>query len=98
MPVKAYPALTLEGAAPGQNAIVQHGSTSAAPTYIVFYSALSQTFVPIDDQGKVAVPANISGQAYAVATSSGTEATDETIVAGPAILLFEWDSNGNLIN
>jgi len=98
LPVKAYPTLTLKDAVPGQNAIVQHGSTSADPTFIVFYFGLSQTFVPIDGQGKVAVPANLSEQVYAVATSSGTEATDKTIIAGPAILLFERDAAGKLIN
>jgi len=39
----------------------------------------------------------VSGQVYAVATTSGSEATDDTIVAGPAILLFERDSTGKLI-
>lgn len=48
----------------------------------MFYSGLSKTVVPIDGKGQVAVPANISGQVYAVAT------LNKTIVAGPAILLF----------
>lgn len=56
----------------------------------MFYSGLSKTFVPIVNR-QVVVPANISGQVYAVATLSGTKATDKTIVAGPAILSFGKD-------
>jgi hypothetical protein len=83
------PALTLHKAVPGQNAVVHHGSNSGSAKFIVFYSGLSETFVPIDGNGQVAVPANMSGHVYAVGTSSGTEVTDKTIVAGPAVLLFD---------
>ena len=55
----------------------------------MFYSGLSKAVVPIDEKGQVAVPANMTGHVYAVATSSGTEATDKTILAGPAILSFD---------
>ena len=98
LPVKAFPALTLDNPVPGQNATVHYASTSATPTFVVFYFGLSKTFVPIDGKGQVAVPADLSGQVYAVATSSGTEATDSTTIAGPAILLFERNSAGKLIN
>lgn len=50
---------------------------------------------PIDIQGNVAVPADLSGQVYAVASTSGT---DNTLVAGPAILLFERNSTGKGVN
>jgi hypothetical protein len=82
------PSLTLVNAAPGQNATVQlQGSTKAE--FVVFYSGLLMAFVPIDSNGQVTVPANVTGLAYAVATTSGTEATAQTIVAGPAILTFD---------
>ena len=55
----------------------------------MFYSALSVTSVPVDGNGQVAVPANISGRVYAIATSSETEVTDKTILTSPAVLLFE---------
>jgi len=85
--LEPLPALTLHEAVPGQNATVHHDSKSVHPKFIVFYSGLSETFVSIS-KGQVVVPANISGQVYAVATSSGTEVTDATIVAGPVILSF----------
>ena len=76
------PVLTLHNAVPGQNAIVHHDSKSK---FIVFYSGLSETFVRIDSKGYVAVPANMTGHVYAVGSTSGTEVTDKTIVAGPAV-------------
>jgi hypothetical protein len=83
------PSLTLLNAAPGQNVTVQQQQGSNKAEFIVFYSGLLVAFVPIDSNGQVTVPANVSGLAYAVATTSGTEATAQTIVAGPAILTFE---------
>ena len=68
-----------------------------AATHIAFLFGLSPIFVEIED-GNVAVPANLSGQVYAIATSSGTELSDDTTVAGPAVMLFEKFSNGSLTN
>jgi len=94
--VKAFPSLTLSKPAPGSKSSVTH-KAETTPTHIVFFTGLDKIFVPITD-GEVEVPKNLSGQVYALATSSGTEATDSTTVAGPAILLFERDSNDNLIS
>lgn len=55
----------------------------------MFYSGLSKAIVPINSKGQVAVPANMSGRVYAIATSSETEVTDETMFAGPATLVFD---------
>lgn len=98
LPVKPFPGLTLNYAVPGKNAVAKYASTAENATHVAFYFGLSKIFVPIDGNGEVTVPANLSGQVYAVATSSGTEATDNTTVAGPAILSFERDSTGKLIN
>ncbi|KAF8954007.1 ferritin-like domain-containing protein [Flammula alnicola] len=98
LPVHAFPALTLSNPVPGKKSkTVAPKSSTGTPTFIAFFSGLDKTFVPITN-GEVAVPEGLSGQVYAMATTSGTEATDDTIVAGPAILLFERDSNGNLIS
>ena len=96
LPLQAYPTLNLTGAVPGHNATVQYNSSTYA-TYIAFYYELQPIFVAID-QGQVTVPTQLSGQVYAVATTNGTEVTDDNTVAGPAILLFERDPDGNLIN
>lgn len=81
------PTLTLLEAVPGKNATVHFDSNSGvSPKYVVFYNGLSEIFVPIDSKGQVAVPADITGRVYAVATTSGTEVTNETISARPIVL------------
>ena len=99
-----FPALNITGAFPeltafpGETATVQIASSSnAAATHIAFLFGLTPIFVPIQD-GTVLVPANVSGQVYAIATSSGSDSSDSSTVAGPAILLFEKFSNGTLTN
>ncbi|KIM45571.1 hypothetical protein M413DRAFT_24746 [Hebeloma cylindrosporum] len=96
LPVKAFPSLTLSKSAPGSRSSVAHKAEATA-THIVFFTGLDKIFVPITD-GEVEVPKGLSGQVYALATSSGTEANDSTTVAGPTILSFEHDSNNNLIS
>lgn len=99
-----FPALSITGAfpeltaVPGETATVQFTpSSGVTATHIAFIFGLTPTFVPIQD-GTVLVPANVSGQVYAIATSSGFDASDASTVAGPAILLFERFSNGTLTN
>jgi hypothetical protein len=99
-----FPALNITGAFPeltafpGEKATVQFTpSSNVSATHIAFIFGLTPTFVPIQD-GTVLVPANVSGQVYAIATSSGSDASDSSTVAGPAVLLFERFSNGTLTN
>ncbi|KAH9484919.1 Protein rds1 [Psilocybe cubensis] len=102
LPVRAFPNLTLSNIKPGGNAdikienLVANGS-SVDPTFVVFLTGLEKIFVPVHD-GKVIVPAGLSGQVYVVATNSSTDANDSTILAGPAILEFERDSHGHMAN
>ncbi|KDR80400.1 hypothetical protein GALMADRAFT_62556 [Galerina marginata CBS 339.88] len=91
LPVKAFPALTITGATPGQAASVSAPKATASPTFIAFFNGLDQIFAPVKN-GKVTVPTGLQGQVYAVATTSGTLATDNVIVAGPAILFFDIKS------
>jgi hypothetical protein len=83
------PTLTLLNAVPGQNATVHHDSNSGSPKYVVFYSGPSEIFVPVDGKGQVAVPANMTGRVYAVATTSETKVTDKTMFARPITLMFD---------
>ncbi|PPQ76187.1 hypothetical protein CVT26_009361 [Gymnopilus dilepis] len=96
LPVKAFPTLTIANPVSGQSSAVSVSKSSQTPTHIAFFTGLDKVFVPIEN-GQVAVPQNLSGQVYAVATASATDASDEAVVAGPAILLFERDSNDRLI-
>ncbi|KAG6917053.1 hypothetical protein DXG01_004105 [Tephrocybe rancida] len=98
LPVKAFPTLTFATApAPGSSASVAlEGDAPDCPLYVAFFTALEQVVVPIKD-GKVDVPAELRGTVYAVATKSDTKASDDNIVAGPAILEFKFNSWGNLV-
>lgn len=96
-----FPSLKIDGAFPknqfafpGQKVKVQAPSKA---THIAFLTGRTPIFVPIQD-GNVTFPDNVSGQVYAVATSSGTDASDNSTLAGPAILLFETFSNLTLTN
>ena len=94
--ISPLPSLNLTGTfIPGQNLSVQSCQDNA--TFIAFSTGLLTKIAPIVD-GQVLVPQNLSGQVYALATSSGTEVTPNTIVCGPEVVLFELNSNGNLTN
>ena len=91
-----FPALNITGAFPeltafpGEVATVQFtpSSSDVTATHITFIFGLAPTFVSIQDR-TVLVPANVSGQVYAIATSSDSDASDMSTVAGPAILLLK---------
>ncbi|CAA7260707.1 unnamed protein product [Cyclocybe aegerita] len=98
LPVKAFPSLAFTNKpVPGHTTTVERTPANAPATYISFFTGLDKIFVPITN-GQVLVPEGLSGTVYAVATRSGEETTDDTIIAGPTILLFERDSRGNLID
>lgn len=46
--------------------------------------------------GTVLVPQDLRGQVYVVVTNNNTQATDNTIVAGPTVLVFDFNSGGNV--
>ncbi|KAJ3877264.1 ferritin-like domain-containing protein [Lentinula edodes] len=92
LPVKAYPALTLDNAAPGQATNVSADGVNAEGQYVAFFSGLSTTFVQVQN-GQVVVPNN--SMSYAVLSSSNTTADDSTISAGVAVLNFPFNSNGS---
>lgn len=94
LPVKAFPVIT----ASSQDKSIKTGSTVMLTTkgYKVdgkVYGAFITVTGPIFVEAKsvsggflVVVPKGVSGQSYVVLTSCNTAATDDTIVAGPAIV------------
>jgi len=80
--VKALPSLTIDNPVSGQNTTVWQGSNWTNPEYIAFFSGLEQIFVLVEN-GQVAVPANLSGLTFAVATSNDTMVSMDTVLAGP---------------
>jgi len=92
--------LTLDGAKPGKTVTVSFAAPnpSNGPFYAVFITGISTPlFVLIQDGNKVEVPVDLLGTVYCVITNSGTEVNDATTVAGPAILSFEFNSEGKMV-
>ncbi|KAI9806721.1 MAG: hypothetical protein M1825_006178 [Sarcosagium campestre] len=97
LPFKAFPTLT---PAPipayyvaGKTPITFPGAKTAfpsdAPLYVAFFSGLKPYILPVTITGEdysVVIPEGIAGQVYVVLTNHATSATDETIIAGPAII------------
>ena len=101
LPVKAFPSLTFapSGPTPGSSIALSFNSTdisSDTPLYAAFFTGLSQEFVLITD-GNVTIPNDLRGQVYVVVSNNETMANDDTIVAGPAILEFEFDAAGKVV-
>ena len=96
LPVKAFPPLSITGPSmkPGSSVSVSFNSTgsSSAPTFLAFLTGLEPVFAPIVN-GKATIPP-LNGTVYAVVSSNGTAVSDQTILAGPTILEFPFDSQG----
>ncbi|KAF3035779.1 hypothetical protein E8E12_001973 [Didymella heteroderae] len=94
LPVKAFPSLS----ASSKDMPIKTGSTVLLGTtgykiegtvYAAFIAVTGPTFVeakPVNGGYEVVVPKGFAGQSYVVLTSCNTAATDDTIVAGPAIV------------
>ncbi|KAH8711989.1 ferritin-like domain-containing protein [Phaeosphaeriaceae sp. PMI808] len=94
LPVKAFPVL----AASSKDMPIKTGSKVTLMTkgykvqgdvYGAFITVTGPVFVDakaVDGGYEVSVPKGIAGQSYVVLTSCNTAATDDTIVAGPAIV------------
>lgn len=99
LPVKAFPALTFPiNAAPGDKVVIEFDkSNSPGQLYVAFFTGLSQEFAPIASDKSVTIPKDLIGTVYAVVSSNGTMATDATTIAGPAILEFNYNSAGMVV-
>lgn len=88
LPVKAFPALTVTPAAPkiGEKVTVKYNGTTSG-VFLSLFTGLSTYSLPLSS-GSATLPSNLTGTVYAVVSSNDTAVTDDTIVAGPAILLF----------
>ncbi|KAF1350374.1 hypothetical protein EJ07DRAFT_169309 [Lizonia empirigonia] len=94
LPVKAFPSLS----ASSKDMSIMAGSTVMLGTsgykiegtvYAAFIAVTGPTFVEaksVDGGYEVVVPKGFAGQSYVVLTSCNTAATDDTILAGPAIV------------
>lgn len=75
----------------------EDNSSNGEDFYVAFFSGMDKTFVQVID-GMVTIPEGLKGTVYAVATTNDTAATDDTTVAGPAILAFPYGPDGDLLD
>lgn len=94
LPVKAFPSLA---ASPGS--IKSNGTVTLTPgadfnagdkmVYAAFVTVTGPVFASVkhsDQSYTLEVPAGVAGQSYVVLTSSQANVTDDTVLAGPAIV------------
>ncbi|KAJ6497115.1 ferritin-like domain-containing protein [Mycena vitilis] len=101
LPFKPFPALNITSDAaailPGSNVTVSYTPTEVVadgtPLCLAFYTGLDTKFAPLADN-QTTVPANLTGQVYAVVSSNCTAVDDSSILAGPHIFEFNFDSKG----
>lgn len=98
LPVKAFPTLTATSTGTimnGSQVDVMAGtgfnmSMDTSDIFAAFVTVTGPIFTPVTSNGDgkftVTVPAGVAGQSYVVLTTSNSTVTDDTIVAGPAIL------------
>lgn len=100
LPVKAFPSLTLDPKTPkpvktGSTVTLLtpghtiHPAAGKHTIYAAFISVTGPTFVvatPVRGGFSVTIPKGFSGQSYAVLTNCNTAVTDDTTIAGPAII------------
>ncbi|KAJ5679131.1 hypothetical protein N7462_007375 [Penicillium macrosclerotiorum] len=109
LPVKAFPSLTMISSAPTMNgATVQFMTGSSFDTsnttgiYAAFITVTGPVWTPVTSNGDgkftVTIPMGIAGQSYVVLTKGNSQATDDNIVAGPAIVecyIYVRNENAN---
>ncbi|KAJ5813658.1 uncharacterized protein N7503_000408 [Penicillium pulvis] len=96
LPVMAFPTLTMSSTNTlmnGSTVQLTAGSgfnTSSTNLYAAFITVTGPVWAPLQSSGSgmftVTIPSGVAGQSYVVLTQGNTTATDDNIVAGPAIV------------
>ncbi|KAJ7180890.1 ferritin-like domain-containing protein [Mycena filopes] len=100
LPVSAFPSLavTTKDYCPGDTISLEYTPAKPVATgtalYVAFYTGLSVEYAPLTANNKVVIPKDLLGQIYAVVTTSNGTVADSNTIAGPAILLLEFNSAG----
>ncbi|OQE38004.1 hypothetical protein PENCOP_c009G03095 [Penicillium coprophilum] len=96
LPVKAFPSLmmsSMDAVMTGSKVHLMTGSgfdTSTSDVNAAFITVTGPVWAPLESMGDgkftVTVPKGVAGQSYVVLTKGNKQATDDNIVAGPAIV------------
>ncbi|TDL22376.1 hypothetical protein BD410DRAFT_839822 [Rickenella mellea] len=95
LPFSPFPNLNIsDNAQPGQSVqLTYNGDASNGGQFLAIFSGLNTTFVPINSDKTATLPSRLQGTTYALVSSDGSTVTDGSTVAGPAILVFPFDSS-----
>ena len=63
-------------------------ANSSSSTFCGFANGLTPVFSPYTAESGCKIPSGLAGQGYVVLTSSNATITDDTVLAGPAIVDF----------
>ncbi|KAL5338270.1 ferritin-like domain-containing protein [Aspergillus crustosus] len=97
LPVKAFPSLTMSSSSAvtaGQKVELTVGdgfnATNTEDIYAAFITVTGPVWAPVTSNGdgkfSVTIPKGVAGQSYVVLTKENKQATDDNILAGPAII------------
>ncbi|KAJ5548484.1 hypothetical protein N7513_005718 [Penicillium frequentans] len=95
LPVKAFPALTMPSMAPVMTGskvdlMVAGDMMNTSDIYAAFITVTGPVWATLESTGAgeytVVVPEGVAGQSYVVLTKGNKQATDDNIVAGPAVV------------
>lgn len=96
LPVKAFPLLTIPPGREGERVTATFEAPQRKSLYAAFIAGTGTIFVPLNEKNEVEIPGGLTGLVFVIITSDGGRVTDDTTVAGPSMLLFPFDSYGNV--
>jgi hypothetical protein len=97
LPVKAFPSLVVSEYAPGRRAHAAFDSQGQEKLFAAFLVGTGTIFTPIEPgKTEIDIPKELKGFVYVVITNDGEKVSDETTVAGPAILIFPFGADGKV--
>lgn len=97
---RPFPALAVSHPIPGKSAkfsfeLPKDSSNHEKPLFVAFITGIETHFSRLNGKGEAMVPEGLIGTVFAIVTNDESKATDEATVAGPAVLMFPYDSRGN---
>ncbi|SCV68241.1 BQ2448_362 [Microbotryum intermedium] len=97
LPVKAFPVLTASALQEGNKVKLTYDNANAqSGAFATFITALGAESVALPSDGVVTIPSGLFGQNYVVITKTNGTATDDNILAGPAVVEVSLTSCGCL--
>ena len=101
LPAKANPSLALgDGAQPGQWTTLTFDASAkdGSKLYLVFQTSDGPISAEIGDDKSATLPEGLRGTVFAFVSSKQNATDDASVIAGPALLMFPYNAQGELID